>query len=193
MARQTSSLNEFKKSFDSLPFSFKFLILIPILVSLLLLVYIVQNKEINTSTDYVDAAKPVRTNNSLIYLSPSSSNISNGSTFSVDINLDTKTKAINALEATLNYPSSYLEATNLIVNNQVFDVTVNTNYSNGKVSLILGSTQPQTGNLKIATVTFKALQKGRPQVTFSTPLSVISHDANTPIPLSSINGKYNIR
>lgn len=188
------SFGNFKEPFNRLSFSVKFLILVPILISVLLLTYIAQNKAIQTSVDNVDAARRVKTiNPSTIFLNPLSDSVRVGQTFNVDVAIKTDDNPINAVEANISYPTKYLQVVSTTVDESVFDITIRNTATNGNINLILGSTRARVGTLKVATITFKALAKANAQVIFKSPLNVVGYFTNSSLPYNSSNGTYRIR
>lgn len=170
-------------------FTTKLLIFIPLLIGLVTIVTLLQQDARQQS---LAASGRYTVSYESLYLSPLSSTIRVGQTIPVELKLKTM-KRINAAEIAISYPDQYFEISSITINNQSFDVTVTNNYGGGQVHLELGSTKPLTGDIKIATITLKGLQKSQSRLMFNSPTNVLSFDTNTNISVNTINGKYNIR
>ncbi len=183
-------LYEIGNSFGRFSFGAKLVILFPLLFALVILTTALQTESRTNSV--VDAANRTTIPQESLYLKPSSASFRVGQNLSVTLNLNTM-KGVNATEIELNYPFNYLEVSSVIINNQAFDVTVTNNFGGGRIHLVLGSTKPLTGDITVATINLKALAKGQTRFMFGSPINVLSFDTNLNIPISTINGRFNIR
>ena len=121
-----------------------------------------------------------------LYLSPASSSITNGSTFSVSVRENSGGDAVNAAEISLTYPADKLDFVS-ISSSSAFGIVAANSGGGGNVNIDRGATPAVTGDQLIATVRFKAkVASGSAAVNFASG-KVIS-EANTQNIVTSMKG-----
>lgn len=143
------------------------------------------------SSDY-DTPTATGIGPSVISLISSNKSYTVGDDIDVNLVLNTGDERINAAEIVLDYPQNKLEVKEVRINNQVFDVQVQGEDKNGKVTIIVGSTKPQVGSVNIATVIFEATSKGEADMDFDPATKVLSYDTNLNVLQNTTPIKYNI-
>jgi Cohesin domain len=117
-----------------------------------------------------------------LMLDPADVSATVGKTFTVNVNVDTKTDSLSAAELHLTYDPALVEAT--AVKNGTFLPVVLTpgKMDAGTASLVVGSnpTTPQKGTGTIATVTFTAKKAGNAMISIdkTTQVAAISKTGN---------------
>jgi hypothetical protein len=132
-----------------------------------------------------------------ISLSPSSSTVKNGTTFTVNIYENSGTEPVNAVEADLSYPTSLLNFSS-ISSSSACPINAQSTGGSGSVKIARGCGNPPngiTGNQLVASVRFTAkANSGIATVSFVSGTKVISANTNQAIPITSMNGgKYTMR
>ncbi len=110
---------------------------------------------------YAQAAK--------LSISPASGEYAAGKAFTISIIVDSA-DGFNTANATLNYDPSILSATNVSKTSSAFSLwAVEPAFDNSKGAVTFegGNTSPLTGKKTILTVTFKGLQEGKADLSFS--------------------------
>ena len=124
-------------------------------------------------------------------LSPGSGNETQNNTFSVDIYENSGTEPVNAVTATLTYPTSLLSYEGA-GSSSAFSIVVSDSGSNGSVNIGRGALPAVTGNQLVASLRFKALAGGTASVMFTSDSKVVSAKNNTDILAGTSGGNYEI-
>jgi chitodextrinase len=115
-----------------------------------------------------------------LYLSPVKVSTTANQTFQVAIRVDTP-EQINAAQATVKYSDTQLELVAISYSNTAFPLQAEETKSLGSIKLgraIDAGTAPVTGDLLMATLTFKALIPGEYSITFGTDSVVLKADGS---------------
>ncbi len=175
-------------SFTALKFSIKF----PLLVSVLLieiLTFHAMDEEANIqnlygqtkafSTKTIPQPKQISAG-SLYSLSalPKSSTYRVGDKISINLHLETGIEKINAAEILLNYPDELLEVDDILINTNAFDVQVKAENNEKTINVTVGSTKPRSGSVSIATIVFRAKEKGQASIEFDPTTQVLSYETH---------------
>jgi hypothetical protein len=128
-----------------------------------------------------------------LILSPSSSSVTTGQTFNVDVKVDTHGQTVNGVQTDITYPIGLLGVSSISSTNGVFDVKAQqADDGNGTISLAFGAFTPQNGsNLLVATITFLAKAPGAANVIFQNP-TITSNISNKNVLKNYTNGLYAI-
>lgn len=104
------------------------------------------------------------------YLSPATSNVGQGGTFTVQLKIDTQGQPINAVDVHMSYPQDKLEVVS-INQSSTFRTAAGKNVQNGGIHLELAGVNPDNGqltiangNVTVATLTFRAKTIGAAKV-----------------------------
>jgi hypothetical protein len=125
---------------------------------------------------------------SVLSLSPASQTLTVGQTFTTQVRVNTNGQTVNGVQSDITYPSNLSVSS---ITGGDFDVEAQKTFANGTIHLAYGATVPKSGNLLVATITFKALTAGTASVIF-TNSSVVSNITNTNVLKSSTNASYSI-
>lgn len=128
---------------------------------------------------------------SVMYLNPSSSSVSNGQNFSVDLKINTNGQSVNATETDIIFPSNLLSVVDVSSVNGDFATEAIKTVTNGKISVAYGSIAPKSGDLQVVKVNFQAINSGIADVTLENS-SVVSSVSNTEVLKNTIGGVYTI-
>ena len=115
----------------------------------------------------------------------SSTSVQVGQQFTVNINIDTKSRTLSATELHISFPSATLQGLSVVRGPFLHNELVAGSISGGSASITIGSRpeSPQKGSGTLAVLTFKALSiSGSPaQVAFTsnTKVAVIGEEGNT--------------
>ena len=91
---------------------------------------------------------------STLHLSKNNGIVASGSTFSVDIVLDTNNESVNGVSAFLSYPTDKLEVAGISHNNGFFSIIAEESATDGVIKISKGSFTGEIGNVTIATINF---------------------------------------
>src|SRR3989344_7580831 len=109
-----------------------------------------------------------------LYLSPASSSVTNGSTFSVNVRENSGGDGVNAAEIHLTYPTDKMDFVS-ISSSSAFGIVAANSGGGGNVNIDRGATPAVTGDQLIATVRFKAkVASGSAAVSFGSSSKVVS-------------------
>lgn len=135
---------------------------------------------------------PIAPNSDLI-MSPATSTVSSGSTFAVQLRVNTNGQMTNAFQTDISYPTALLDVVSVDNTNSAYEIqAINTvNPATGTISLASGSITPKSGNLLLNTITFRSKSAGLAQVRFVNPI-VASSVTNTDVLKSFGTGDYTI-
>ncbi|MEO7904315.1 MAG: cohesin domain-containing protein [Candidatus Saccharimonadales bacterium] len=114
-----------------------------------------------------------------LYLTPVTGIFATGATFTMTIKEDSRSVAVNAIQANLTYPTTRLEFISINTSTSPFTTTVESTGGSGSVKIgvaLLGGSR--TGDQIVATVTFKASTSGSAVVSFAAG-SVIASEADS--------------
>jgi hypothetical protein len=104
--------------------------------------------------------------NSNVYFQPNGLTVV-GSTYSVQVRVNTDGSTADAVEADFTYPTSILSYTSYDLTGSPFGVFASVTGGSGSVSIQLGDTPPYvTGDVLVATVTFNVVGQGSSNLTF---------------------------
>lgn len=100
-----------------------------------------------------------------LYFSPSSGNFSTGNIFSVSLLLNTQGEAVNNVETTINFPTSFMEVTSISKSGSILSLWVeepNFSNSNGTISFNGGAPTPgfNGSSGRVLTVVFRVKKPG---------------------------------
>ena len=114
----------------------------------------------------------------------SKTNIQVGDEFSVNVNVNTQTRNLTAVDLIINYPTAVLQAKSISAGTFLTNILSPGAISAGSIKIALGSdlSNPPTGSGTLATIVFKALAvSSSAQVQFSneTQVAVLGADGNT--------------
>jgi len=131
-------------------------------------IYNAYNTETPFETYYsVAPQKPI----AYLYLSPQQGNYKAGDEFTVDVLINTAGSNVVASAAYLSYDKIKMEALSIDVTGSVFNMTAEKEIdaNDGKIKITLGKPTPgivtfNGNNVKMATISFKALDKTNPTV-----------------------------
>lgn len=135
---------------------------------------------------------PVAPNSDLV-MTPATSTIVSGNTFTVQVRVNTNGQLTNAFQSDITYPTALLDVVSVDNTGSAYEIqAVNTAVpGSGVISLASGSITPKSGNLLINTITFRGKSSGLAQVRFSNPI-VASSVTNTDVLKSVGTGDYTI-
>lgn len=132
----------------------------------------------------------IRAAGTRLYLMPSSTNTNIGTSFQVAIRVDTADQ-INAVQANVSYPTDKLELTGVDYTGTAFGVQAEETKTAGLVKIgrgINGGSASVTGDLLVATLTFKTLAAGTGNITFAAGSAVAKDDGMGTNVLGSTEG-----
>jgi len=115
---------------------------------------------------YLSVAGNVLASN--FFLSRENTNISSGSTTSLDVMIDTKGESVNGISAFLSYPKDILDVA-WITYDDAFPIQAEEFFGDGLIKISRGSYIGEAGNaVAIATIGFTAKSEGNAVVSFVT-------------------------
>ena len=122
-------------------------------------------------------------------LTPKGQSFAIGQEFTADLVINPENATINAAQATINFPSSVLQAVSVDRSKSVFNFWVeDPTIANGKITFIGGTSENIAGNsLLIFTVRFKTIGAGRADISISDGIVTASDGKGTNV-LSTVRG-----
>jgi hypothetical protein len=129
-----------------------------------------------------------------MYLTPSSSTLSLGSTINVNIYEDSGSQDVNAAKADITYNPNVFQY-NSVTSSSGFSINAATSGGGGSVSIDRGAIPAVTGAQLIATVSFTAKGYGTTNISFSGTSKVLANSgsqANQNILTSTTGGSYTV-
>jgi len=133
-----------------------------------------------------------------LHLSPAAGTFTVGSTFTVSILLDTGSRFVNALEASLSFPPDKLQVVSPTLGSSIINIWTNQpQFDNGRGFLNFQGGVPdpgiQTSNGVVATVTFRVKSVGQALVRFLDKSKVLLNDGlGTDVLTNTGNGIYDL-
>ena len=103
---------------------------------------------------------------STLNLTPSSANIPQGSTLSVQVRLNTQGEGINGVSSYLSYPKDKLDVVSISYGSSAFTIQAEHSYGGGGIRISRGSITGVSGNVKVATIGLKGKSQGTATVSF---------------------------
>ena len=82
-----------------------------------------------------------------------------GENFELNINLDSGTTQVNAIDLKFEYPVQKISLVSLDTEISDFDIKADESITPGKITIIRGTVEPKSGITKIAKIQFTALEK----------------------------------
>lgn len=129
-----------------------------------------------------------------LYISPATATVAQNATVAVAVRLNTGGEPINAVQADLNYDQAQLQFVSIDANGSAFGVTAPSNGGNGKVSIARGNIGEVTGDVLVATVSFKAVAAaGTNEVTFADSSQVVRSTDNINVLTGTVGGKFTLK
>jgi hypothetical protein len=136
------------------------------------------------------SVQPAQASGSL-YLSPGSTTVSQGSSFSVSIRTNTGGANVNAVQANLSYPADKLDFIGISTGGTSFEITAEGSGGSGSIRIGRGTISAKSGDLLVATVTFRAKpSSGLGSVSFAGGSTVVRASDSKNIKPSKIGGTY---
>lgn len=135
----------------------------------------------------------VRAASATLYLSPASSSVTNGSTFTVNVRVNSGTEKVNAAEIHLSYPTSKLDFVR-INDTSTWGFVFASSGGSGAVRIDRGANPSVSGDSLIASVQFKAKSSsGTATVSIGSNSEVISASSGDPVTLSRKSATYSFK
>lgn len=103
---------------------------------------------------------------STLTLSPGTVSTAPGQTFTVIVRLNAGGDNVNAVAAYLNYPSNLVDAISIKDSSSAFSIKAASDFGGGSVRISRGNFSGISGNLYVASVTFKAKAVGKGSISF---------------------------
>jgi chitodextrinase len=125
-------------------------------------------------------------------LSPGTSNISLGSTFTVSIVENSGTTAVNAVEADLTYDQTKLQFVSIDSSTSPFTLSARATGGSGTVMIANAALTPVTGSQTVAKVTFTAIGTGSTAVDFASTSGIAESTNNTDVLGTTTGGTYTV-
>lgn len=94
-------------------------------------------------------------------------------TVAVNIDVDSGSESVNALDVRLTYPADKLGLTDLNTEDSDFEIKADEKIESGIVTIVRGTTEPKDGVNKVAEIKFKALSNVNLNEISYTPDSVV--------------------
>jgi hypothetical protein len=139
------------------------------------------------------AVKPAFAASANLYLSPASTSVTNGSTFTVNVRENSGGDAVNAAEVHLIYPADKLDFVS-ISSSSAFGIVAASSGGGGNVNIDRGATPAVTGDQLVAIVRFKAkASSGSASITFGSSSKVVSEAGNQNILSGTSGGTYSFK
>lgn len=150
-----------------------------------------------SNQQHITSNTPVPTNQATaamgadLYLSPASLSVSKNSLFKVALRLNTHSTSANALQVNLQFPSNLLDLVTIDYSASAFALQADEQKLDGEIKMTRGASEPATGNVLVATITFRAKATlGSAQISFSKETAVAN--GGTSILHSATGGIYTI-
>src|SRR3989344_4493429 len=103
-----------------------------------------------------------------LYLSPSSLTVSQGSSFSVAVRVNTGGSKVDAAQANLSYPTDKLDYLGVSYGGTAFEIQAESSGGGGKVKMGRATISAKSGDLLVGTITFRArVSLGSASVSFT--------------------------
>jgi hypothetical protein len=130
---------------------------------------------------FISLTQTAKAQGASFYLSPSKGYYKEGDIFSVNVFVSTEGTAINAAEATINFPPENLRVLSITKQNSIFSLWVQEpSFSNSLGTISFGGGLPSPGFLgktgKIMTISFQGMSSGEAKVNFSRE-KILANDA----------------
>jgi len=152
---------------------------------------------VNNSQAERNKSQPVVNSSSAsIYLTPANQNVSNNQLFSVAVKANSGATNVNAVQATISYPSNIVEVVSISTENSAYKLDVIKSNSNGKITIARGQIGGITGDNIVANITFKSKSTGKATLKFINETALINSNSNKniiSIPADAKNANLNIQ
>lgn len=126
-----------------------------------------------------------------LYLSPSSKTVAQGSSFSVAVRVNTGGSKVNAVQVNLKYPTDKLDILSVSTSGSAFEISAENSKGGGSIKIGRGTLTAKSGNLLIATLTFRAkTSSGSATVSSTSGTAVVRSSDNTNILSGGPSGTY---
>lgn len=104
---------------------------------------------------------------STLYLSPGSKSVAPGSSFTVQVRLNTGGEAVNAVSAVVNYPADKLTANWTSYSSSAFGIQAQDSFGGGTVKMARGNISGVSGDVNVGSINFTAKAAGSATVYFA--------------------------
>lgn len=126
-----------------------------------------------------------------LYLSPGGATVAQGSSFSVSVRTNTGGAKVNAVQANLSYPADKLDFLGIGTGGTAFEITAEGSGEGGTIKIGRGTVSGKSGDLLIATVSFRAkTNSGSATVSFTGGSAVVRVSDNKNIASGKSGGTY---
>lgn len=115
------------------------------------------------------------------YLSPSSTKIGVGETTGVQVRLNTNKEVVNAVSAYVSYPSDKLEVAYVSYSGSAFAIAAENTFGGGLVKISRGNVSGVLGDLRVATIGFRAKTTGSANIGFTSGSAIVRESDSTNI------------
>lgn len=141
---------------------------------------------------FISAANPAGVHAAAsLYLSPGVKTVAQGASFSVAVRANSGGEAVNAVQANLVYPADKLELTGVGSGGTAFEIQAEKSAGGGSVRIGRGTVSAKSGDLLVASLTFKArVSSGTAAVSFTDGTAVVRSSDSTGILGSKAGGTY---
>lgn len=104
---------------------------------------------------------------STLTLSPGSVTTAPGQTFTVTVRLNASGDNVNAVSAYLNYPANLVDAVSINDSSSAFSIKAAGDIGGGQVKISRGNFSGLSGNLSVASITFRGKAVGKGSISFA--------------------------
>lgn len=136
--------------------------------------YVINNSQAEDSPQQ----STVASTSASLYLMPASQNVSNNQSFNVSIKANSGDTNVNAVQASISYPTDLLEVTSISTNDSPYKMDVISTNTNGVVSIARGQIGGLTGDNLIANITFKSKKAGNATLKFVNETALVNSKTN---------------
>ena len=137
------------------------------------------------------AAPPIKSSAISLSVAPASQKVKNGATLELAVWEDSKSTAVNAVQADLTYPADKFDFVSIDAANSAFAVEASSTGGDGKISIARGTTTEVSGRQLVATVQLRArVASGKATVSFASTSSLLSSQDNANILQQTTGGTY---
>lgn len=128
-----------------------------------------------------------------LYITPASGSLTNGNTLVITIREDSGSDPVNAVQASLTYPTARLQFQSISTASSPFTTTAQATGGSGSVDIgvaLLGDSV--TGNNIVATVTFTIISTGSAAITFDPESGIARSTDSVDICKQKLGANYTI-
>jgi flagellar basal body-associated protein FliL len=171
---------------------YMFIVLIVAVVLVGLLIALQTSHNSSNKSAKTTPAVSASQGNAKLYVKTTSNQVSNGTSVTFEVWVDTADQPVNAVQANLTYPADKFDFNSIDAKGSAFEVQAMSKGGDGKISIARGHIGDVKGQALVAKIVLAAKAKGDAKIEFTTGSAVVKSTDHTDILKEKTGGSFKV-